>query len=98
MVAADESSWPLEDIVRGGRLRQWLCRTGDAVSMRFLPTRGSPPAVQLLSGLAVLVCDRWSAYKAPQRMRPDRLKLAFDSARKRRGFWQVATGFPGLEG
>ncbi len=103
----DETTWPVQQLERGGgRQRWWLwvCVTEGAVRMRILPTRGSPAAQQLLrrvleraQGLATVVCDRWSAYKAMARRAGDTVRLAWCWAHQRRDFRRVGTGYPELE-
>ena len=74
----------------GGKPLHWLwtCQTADTVRMRILPTRGSPSGEQLLGNLGgtgtdredpevVVVCDRWSAYKALARKSSGRIVLQF---------------------
>ena len=54
----------------------WICLAANTVRMRILPTRGADSAAELLGGLGrhgpvILMCDRYSAYKAFARLFPD---------------------------
>ena len=94
----------------GGKPLYWLwtCLTADTVRMRILPTRGSPSGEQLLGNLGgneqdragqevIVVCDRWSAYKALARKSSGRIVLQFCWTHQRRDFRKVGTGFPDLK-
>ncbi len=72
----------------GGKPLYWLgtCLTADTVRRRILPTRGSPSGEPLLGNLGgneqdragrevIVVCDRWSAYKALARKSSGRIVL-----------------------
>ena len=103
----DETTWPVQQVESGGGRKRWwlwVCVTDGAVRMRILPTRGSPAAQQLLrrvlergQGLATVVCDRWSAYKAMARRAGGAVRLAWCWAHQRRDFRRVGTGYPELE-
>ena len=45
----------------------------------------------------IVVCDRWSAYKALARRSPGRIVLQYCWAHQRRDFRKVGTGFPDLK-
>ena len=103
---ADETSWSVQVLDGdGGRERRWLwvCLADGAVYMRILATRSAEEAGKLpggfgRAGLVVVICDRWSAYKALARALAGRIVLAFCWAHQRRDFRRVGTAFPDLEG
>ena len=83
----------------------WVCLTADTVRMRILPTRSAKAARELLGSLGrglhtgvIVVCDRWSAYKALARLLGDRILLQFCWSHQRRDILRAATGFPSLQG
>ena len=95
---------------QGGKPLYWLwtCLTADTVRMRILPTRGSPSGEQLLGNLGghqqpgaapqvIVVCDRWSAYKALARRAGGRIVLQFCWSHQRRDFRKAGTGFAELQ-
>ena len=83
----------------------WVCLTADTVRMRILPTRSAAAAGELLADLGkelgtavIVVCDRWSAYKALARRWGDRILLQFCWSHQRRDVLRAAAGFPSLQG
>jgi len=102
---ADETRWrgqPLGPDGNPPRHWLWVCVTPDAVRFRILPRRNAAAARELLGAAArdsptVVVCDRYSAYKALARACDGMLQLAFCWAHKRRDFRRVGTGFEGLQ-
>ena len=104
VLQADETSWRVQPLGPGdGPARHWLwvLVTPGAVRFRVLPTRSAVDARVLLGAAArdgprILVCDRWSAYKALAKACVGLLELAFCWAHQRRDFRRVGTGFAGL--
>ena len=102
---ADETSWRVQQLGPDGhppRHWLWVCVTRDAVRFRILPRRNAAAAQELLGAAArdgptVVVCDRYSAYKALARACGGMLQLAFCWAHQRRDFRRVGTGFAGLQ-
>ena len=80
----------------------WICLAANTVRMRILPTRGADSAAELLDGLGrhgpvILMCDRYSAYKAFARLCPDQVILVFCWAHVRRDWVRIGAGHPELE-
>ena len=96
---ADETSWPVQNLAGKGKPKQWLWLSLALQTVQVLirPQRGAAAAQELLGGLGLagpvtLVCDRWSAYKALQRLLPEQFRLAYCWAHQRRDFrgWRRA--------
>ncbi len=88
----------------GGKLRCWLwvCVTAQAVRLRVLPSRSAAAAQSLLGklgqhGPVILVCDRYSAYKALRNRLPETFVLAYCWAHQRRDFDRASAGLPDLQ-
>ena len=104
VLQADETSWRVQPLGPGdGPARHWLwvLVTQGAVRFRVLRTRSAADARVLLGAAArdgprIVVCDRWSAYKALAKACGGVLLLAFCWAHQRRDFRRVGTGFAGL--
>ena len=101
---ADETSWPVQNLEGQGKPKQWLWLSLALQTVQVLirPQRGAAAAQELLGGLGTagpvtLVCDRWSAYKALQRLLPEQFRLAYCWAHQRRDFRRVATGVSALQ-
>ena len=78
---------------RRSRAWLWIATSVDAVYLHVDASRSAAAAATLLGGLrkgAVLVCDRYSAYKKLARLAAGRLVLAFCWAHVRRDFIKVA--------
>ena len=97
---ADETRWPVQYLgAGGGRKRHWLwvSLAAGTVLARILETRSADAAEDLLGHFkragpaVVLVCDRYSAYKALRNRFPEDFILAFCWAHQRRDFRQVGT-------
>ena len=72
----------------------WICLAANTVRMRILPTRGADSAAELLdvlgrNGPVILMCDRYSAYKAFARLCPDEVILVFCWAHVRRDWVRI---------
>ena len=104
VLQADETSWRVQPLgPDDGPARHWLwvLLTKGAVRFRVLKTRSAVDAQVLLGAAArdgprIVVCDRWSAYKALAKACGGLLQLAFCWAHQRRDFRRVGTGFAGL--
>ena len=100
----DETRWMIH--VRGERgdnPRCWLwrCLSEDTVRMHIYPTRSAQAARVLFAELgeklpAILVCDRYGAYRKRVRELPERFVLATCWVHARRDFIRVAQGHPKL--
>ena len=105
VLQADETSWRVQPLgPDDGPPRHWLwvLVTQKVVRFRVLATRSAESARVLLGAAArdgprILVCDRWSAYKALSKACGGLLELAFCWAHQRRDFRRVGTGFAGLQ-
>ena len=80
----------------------WVCLTADTVRMRILPTRGLDSALQLLvmllgAGPVILMCDRYSVYKALARLYPGRIIPVYGWSHVRRDYRRTGTGHPCLQ-
>lgn len=105
VLQADETSWRVQPLgPDDGPPRHWLwvLVTQKVVRFRVLATRSAESARVLLGAAArdgprILVCDRWSAYKALSKACGRLLELAFCWAHQRRDFRLLGTGFAGLQ-
>ena len=103
VVHADETSWRVREFATTGsssRAWLWIATCVDAVYLHVDASRSAAAAATLLGGLrkgAVLVCDRYSAYKKLARLAAGRLVLAFCWAHVRRDFIKVAAARGDLE-
>ena len=97
---ADETRWPVQYLGTGGGRRRywlWVSLAAGTVLARILTTRSADAAEDLLGHFkragpaVVLVCDRYSAYKALRNRLPEHYILAFCWAHQRRDFRQVGT-------
>ena len=80
----------------------WVCLAAGTARMRILPTRGADSGAQLLevlggNGPAILMCDRYSAYKAFARLYPDKVVAVYCWAHVRRDYVRIGTGYPELQ-
>ena len=80
----------------------WVCLAAGTARMRILPTRGADSGAQLLevlggNGPAILMCDRYSAYKAFARLYPDKVVVVYCWAHVRRDYVRIGTGYPELQ-
>ena len=86
-----------------GRQKQkywlWVCLTQDTVRMRILATRGLASGAQLLAvlvlgdnGPVILMCDRYSAYKAFAKLYPGKVLPAYCWVHVRRDYRKIGTG------
>ena len=103
-VHSDETSWPIHGLAERGenpRCWLWIGLGADAVRMQVHRTRSAAGAARVLEGVgaeqtAVLVCDRFSAYRTLARRNPGRFELAYCWAHVRRDFLQQGVRRPGL--
>ena len=104
LVQGDETRWMIH--VRGERGENprcwlWLCLSADAVRMHIDPTRSARAARVLLAELgetlpAILVCDRYGAYRKLARELAGRFVLATCWVHARRDFIGAAQRRPKL--
>ena len=103
-VHSDETSWPIHGLAERGenpRCWLWIGLGADAVRMQVHRTRSAAGAARVLEGVgaeqtAVLVCDRFSAYRTLARRNPGRFELAYCWAHVRRDFLQQGVRRPAL--
>lgn len=96
----DESRWEVYEPVDGKvghRWYLWVTRSHAVIYYQMDPSRSAAVPIAHFSELetekAIVVCDRYSAYKKLARLN-DRILLAFCWAHVRRDFLEVARGFP----
>ena len=100
---ADETSWRVQEHrgeERSNRAWLWTSVSADAVCFHIDASRSAEAAEKLFAGIApyaVIVCDRYSAYKKLARMLGGLVILAFCWAHVRRDFIDCAAGRPRLE-
>ena len=100
---ADETSWRVQELRgedRSNRAWLWTSVSDDAVCFHIDASRSAEAAEKLFAGIvlyAVIVCDRYSAYKKLARMLGGLVFLAFCWAHVRRDFIDCAAGQPRLE-
>ena len=104
LVQGDETRWMIH--VRGERGENarcwlWLCLSEDAVRMHIDPTRSARAARVLFAKLgeklpAILVCDRYGAYRKLARELAGRFVLATCWAHARRDYIRAAQRHPKL--
>lgn len=99
----DESRWevyaPVEGKI-GHRWYLWVTRSPEVIYYQMDPTRSATVPLAHLAELkasqAIVVCDRYSAYKKLARLNTA-IILAFCWAHVRRDFLQIAAGYPVLK-
>ena len=95
---ADETSWRVRELAgedRSNRAWLWTSVSDDAVCFHIDATRSAEAAEKLFAGIvlcAVIVCDRYSAYKKLVRMLGGLVILAFCWSHVRRDFIEAAAG------
>ena len=94
---ADESRWLMFAEVAGKTgppWRRWAFLSADAIGDRLDPTRSHhvPQRHFAAEAKAVLMVERYSAYKAMARVKPGHIVLAFCRAHVRRDFVEVGKG------
>ena len=100
---ADETSWRVQELRgedRSSRAWLWTSVSHDAVCFHIDGSRSAEAAKKLFAGIvlyAVIVCDRYSAYKKLARMLAGLVILAFCWSHVRRDFIDCAAGQPRLE-
>ena len=99
----DESRWevyaPVEGKI-GHRWYLWVTRSPEVIYYQMDPTRSATVPLAHLAELkasqAIVVCDRYSAYKKLARLNAS-IILAFCWAHVRRDFLKIAAGYPVLK-
>ena len=100
---ADETSWRVQELRgedRSNRAWLWTSVSDDAVCFHIDASRSAEAAEKLFAGIvlcAVIVCDRYSAYKKLARMLGGLVTLAFCWCHVRRDFIDCAAGQDRLE-
>ena len=100
---ADETSWRVQELRGGDRSNRawlWTSVSDDAVCFHIDASRSAEAAEKLFAGIvldAVIVCDRYSAYKKLARTLGGLVTLAFCWSHVRRDFIDCAAGQPRLE-
>ena len=95
---ADETTWRVEELRgedRSSRAWLWVSATNEAATFHIDPSRSVDAAAKLFAGLdlcTVIVCDRYSVYKALARMLGGMVVLAFCWGHVRRDFIDGAAG------
>jgi len=95
---ADETSWRVRELAgddRTNRAWLWTSVSHDAVCFHIDGSRSAEAAEKLFAGIvvcAVIVCDRYSAYKKLARMLGGVVILAFCWSHMRRDFIEAAAG------
>ncbi|MCY4594032.1 MAG: IS66 family transposase [Bryobacterales bacterium] len=95
---ADETSWRVRELAgedRSNRAWLWTSVSGDAVCFHIDASRSAEAALKLFAGTvlnAVIVCDRYSAYKKLVRLLGGLVILAFCWVHMRRDFIEAAAG------
>ena len=95
---ADETSWRVREWAgedRSNRAWLWTSVSHDAVCFHIDATRSAEAAEKLFAGIvlyAVIVCDRYSAYKKLARMLGGLVILAFCWSHMRRDFIEATAG------
>ena len=95
---ADETSWRVRELAgedRSNRAWLWTSVSDDAVCFHIDATRSAEAAEKLFAGIvlyAVIVCDRYSAYKKLARMLGGLVILAWCWSHMRRDFIDCAAG------
>ena len=99
----DESRWEVYEAVDGKvghRWYLWVTRSHNVIYYVMDPSRSAEVPMthfaELKSDQAIVVCDRYSAYKKLARLN-DVITLAFCWAHVRRDFLAIARGFPDLK-
>ena len=102
LVHGDETRWTIHVLAEQGespRCWLWVCLSADAVRFRIDPARSADAAERLFGKIgrelkAVLVCDRYSAYRKLARECDGQFELAFCWAHVRRDFLDLGTRRP----
>ena len=100
---ADETGWRVQELRgedRSNRAWLWTSVSDDAVCFHIDASRSAEAAEKLFAGIvlsAVIVCDRYSAYKKLARMLGGLVTLAFCWCHVRRDFIDCAAGQDRLE-
>ena len=100
---ADETGWRVQELRgehRSNRAWRWTSVSDDAVCFHIDASRSAEAAEKLFAGIvlyAVIVCDRYSAYKKLARMLGGLVTLAFCWVHVRRDFIDCAAGQDRLE-
>ena len=95
---ADETSWRVRELAgedRSNRAWLWVSVSSDAVCFHIDASRSAEAALKLFAGTvlnAVIVCDRYSAYKKLVRLLGGLVILAFCWVHMRRDFIEAAAG------
>ena len=95
---ADETSWRVRELAgddRTNRAWLWTSVSHDAVCFHIDGSRSAEAAEKLFAGIvvcAVIVCDRYSAYKKLARMLGGLVILSFCWSHMRRDFIEAAAG------
>ncbi|MDE0280632.1 MAG: IS66 family transposase [Gammaproteobacteria bacterium] len=95
---ADETTWRVQELRgedRSSRAWLWVSATGEAAYFHIDPSRSVEAAAKLFAGLdlcTVIVCDRYSVYKALARRLGGMAVLAFCWGHVRRDFIDGAAG------
>ena len=95
---ADETGWRVQELRgedRSSRAWLWTSVSSDAVCFHIDESRSAEAAEKLFAGIvlyAVIVCDRYSAYKKLARMLGGLVTLAFCWSHMRRDFIDCAAG------
>ena len=99
----DESSWRVFEEVDGkigNRWWLWVCRSASVIFYQIAPGRGANVVVEHFENLTqkkiIVVCDRYSAYKALAKQLSF-IILAFCWAHVRRDFLDAAKKYPELQ-
>lgn len=99
----DESRWEVYEAVDGKvghRWYLWVTRSHNVIYYVMDPSRSAEVPMthfaELKSDQAIVVCDRYSAYKKLARLN-DEITLAFCWVHVRRDFLAIARGFPDLK-
>jgi transposase len=99
----DESRWEVYTEIEGKvghRWQLWVTRSDDVIYYQIAPTRSASVPIAHFAGLiadmAIVVCDRYSAYKKLARLN-SAILLAFCWVHVRRDFLTLATGFPDMK-
>ena len=100
---ADETGWRVQELRgedRSSRAWLWTSVSDDAVCFHIDGSRSAEAAEKLFAGIvlyAIIVCDRYSAYKKLARTLRGLVTLAFCWSHVRRDFIDCAAGQPRLE-
>lgn len=100
---SDESRWEVYTEIEGkvgNRWQLWVTRSTDVIHYQIAPTRSAAVPIahfaELTADMAIVVCDRYGAYKKLARLN-SAILLAFCWVHVRRDFLTLANGFPDLK-